>query len=199
MATSEEFCNLGDQWLIHYAYAASSMPVPTLFTVGQCLEAYCKAALLKNDPHLSIYQQRYGHDIESMIGEIRANIGILSSIAFLPNVESRFMTGGPIPFTDTIMSDQEYLHYVPNQELNWVAKFQKDLKYIGTSGKNMPIQFSITVMERNPFWIPIFAELRAYLRSDATNETLAIWQLKQRGQWPPEVKYFLGRALNISL
>jgi hypothetical protein len=70
------------------------MPIPTLFIVGHCLEAYCKAAVLKNNPSVNIF--RYGHEIETMINDIKRDIGILSGIMFYPNVESRFMTGGLI-------------------------------------------------------------------------------------------------------
>jgi len=139
MATYHEFRDLGDQWLISYACTISNMPIPTLFIVGHCLEAYCKAAVLKNNPSVNIF--RYGHEIETMINDIKRDIGILSGIMFYPNVESRFMTGGLIPFTDSLMSDIEYLHFVPNQELYWVAKFQKDIKYLGTTGRRMPTHY----------------------------------------------------------
>ena len=155
MPNSQEFNDLGDQWLISYMYSISGMVLPTLFTIGHCLEAYCKSALLKHDPSLNIYGRKYGHDVEGMIGEIKQKVGILNNVEFLPNVEQRFMIGGPIPFNDQLMSDPEYLHYVQNQELYWVAKYQKDLKYIGTSGEKMPKQFGILVMMRNPYWIPL--------------------------------------------
>jgi hypothetical protein len=102
-----------------------------------------------------------------MITEIKSVTTILKDIKFYPNVESRFMTGGLIPFTDTLMSDEEYLHFIPNQELYWVAKFQKEIKYFGTSGKKVPTQYSVTVMERNPHWVSILKELRGYIKDDS--------------------------------
>jgi hypothetical protein len=163
MATYQEFRELGDEWLIFYACTIINLPTPMLFVIGHCLEAYCKAAILKNDNSINIMDRKYGHDIEAMLEEIKKDIGILPGITFYPNVESKFMTGGPIPFTENIMSDPEYLHYIANQELYWVAKFQKDIKYLGTSGKKMPTQYAIMVMGRNPFWIPIMKEIRTYL------------------------------------
>jgi hypothetical protein len=163
MANHFEFLNLGDQWLISYASTISNMPIPTLFIIGHCLEAYCKAAILKHNPSINIYEKKYGHNIENMLLQIKAEIGIIQYIQFYPNVESRFMTGGPIPLTDALMSDPEYLHYVPNQELYWVAKFQKDIKYFGTSGKYMPTQYGVTVMERNIYWVQLLRDLRSYI------------------------------------
>jgi hypothetical protein len=174
MATDREFKDLGDQWLISYACTISNTPIPTLFVIGHCLEAYCKAAILKNNPTANIFDKKYGHDIEAMLVEIKKDISILSNVTFYPNVETRFMTGGPIPFTDEIMSDIEYLHFVSNQELYWVAKFQKDVKYLGTSGKKMPTQYSVLVMERNPYWIPIIKELRDYIKDSMPGESLHI-------------------------
>jgi hypothetical protein len=184
MATHHEFRDLGDQWLISYACTISNMPVPTLFVIGHCLEAYCKAAILKNNPSVDIFDRKYGHDIEAMITEIKNDIGILNGVVFYPNVESRFMTGGLIPFTDTLMSDAEYLHFVPNQELYWVAKFQKDIKYLGTTGKKMPTQYSVLVMERNPYWIPIIRELREYIKDTPNTETFQITSFFSRSNAP---------------
>lgn len=168
------FSELADQWLIAYASTFSSMPLPTLFIVGHCLEAYCKAAILKNDPTINVSGGRYGHDIEFMITELQRKCGVLSTVSFYPSVKDRFMTGGPIPWTDLLMSDAEYLHYIANQELYWTAKFQKDLKYLGTPGKNMPLQYSVMVMERNPYWSPILRELRQYVRADLASESLTL-------------------------
>jgi hypothetical protein len=143
-------------------------------------------------PSIDILKKQYGHDIESMIGEIQRNIGILSSVEFLPNVESRFMTGGPIPFTADLMSDAEYLHFVPNQELYWVAKFQKDIKYLGTSGKKMPTQFSVFVMERNPYWIPILRELRDYVKDTSDAGNFQVKTFFGRSNVPPDVREYLA-------
>ncbi len=163
MATYHEFRELGDQWLISYACTISNMPIPTLFIAGQCLEAYCKATLLKHNPSISDIGKTYGHRIDKMIEVIQSEVGLLRDVRFLPGVESRFMTGGLIPLTDRLMADVEYLHYVPNQELYWVAKFQKEIKYLGTQTQTMPTQFAVFVMERNPYWFPIFKELRTNL------------------------------------
>ena len=114
MAAYREFLELGDQWLIAYSCATSNTPIPTLFLIGHCLESYCKAALLKHDP--AITPKELGHRIEQMISGIQKRIGILQGITFHPTVEHRFMTGGLIPFSDSIMSDAEYLHYISNQE-----------------------------------------------------------------------------------
>ena len=189
MAPHNDFNELADQWLITYACTISNQPIPTLFTVGHCLEAYCKSALLKHDPALNTAARPYGHDIEAMIEKIKREIGILNSVKFMPNVEARFMTGGPIPFTNELMSDAEYLHWVPNQELYWTAKFQKELKYIGTTGKGMPVQFGIFVMERNPYWVPILKEIRAFLRKDEPQETFTMQRFiadQTRPQWARE-------------
>jgi hypothetical protein len=167
MATYQEFRELGDQWLISYACTISNMPAPTLFIVGHCLEAYCKAALLKNNPSINV--TKFSHEIEDMIEEIKRDIGIMTGLSFYSDVENRFMTGGLVPFSDTLMSDSEYIHYVANQELYWVSKFQKDIKYLGTSGKKMPTQYSILVMERNPYWISIMKEIRSYLLDTPDN------------------------------
>ncbi|PZO38333.1 MAG: hypothetical protein DCF19_16780 [Pseudanabaena frigida] len=183
MATHHEFRDLGDQWLISYACTIANMPIPTLFIVGHCLEAYCKAAILKNNPSVNIF--RYGHDIETMINDIKRDIGILNGVMFYPDVESRFMTGGLIPFTDTLMSDIEYLHFVPNQELYWVAKFQKDIKYLGTTGRRMPTQYSILVMERNPYWLPIMRELRGYIQDTRNEESFHMASFLSRPNSPP--------------
>lgn len=164
MATSREFLELGDQWLITYSHIISNTPITTLFIIGHCLESYCKAVILKNNPEANIL--KYGHDIESMIIEIKSTTGVLKDVLFYPNVEKRFMTSCPIPFTDTLMSDEEYLHFVPNQELYWVAKFQKDIKYLGTTGNKMPTQYGVMVMSRNPHWIPILKELRNYIKDN---------------------------------
>jgi hypothetical protein len=134
MSAYYNFLNLGDEWLTLYAGISTNTPVPTLFVMGHCIESYCKAVLYKNDPNFT-FQQGKGHDIESMIYQIQTDIGILKSVCFYQDVEAKFMTGGPIPFDDALMADPKYLHYVANQELYWVAKFQKDLKYLGTSGK----------------------------------------------------------------
>ena len=182
MATYHEFRDLGDQWLISYACTISNMPIPTLFIVGHCLEAYCKAAVLKNNPSVNIF--RYGHEIETMINDIKRDIGILSGIMFYPNVESRFMTGGLITFTDSLMSDIEYLHFVPNQELYWVAKFQKDIKYLGTTGRRMPTQYSVLVMERNPYWLPIMRELRGYIQDTPNIESFHMSSFLSRPKSP---------------
>jgi hypothetical protein len=184
MATHSEFSELGDQWLISYACTISSMPVPTLFIIGHCLEAYCKAVILKNNPSVNISDRKYGHDIEAMITEIKDDIGILNGVFFHPNVESRFMTGGLIPLTDTLMSDAEYLHFVPNQELYWVAKFQKDIKYFGTTGKKMPTQYSVFVMERNPYWVPIIRELRTYIKDTPNVEPFQMTSFLNRTNAP---------------
>lgn len=165
MATYFEFRELGDQWLIFYACAISRMPIPTLFTIGHCLEAYCKSAILKTDPKANVIQ--YGHDIESMISKIQQDSGLLTHVTLKPNVEKRFMTGRPIPFTNELMSDLEYIHYVENQELYWVSKFQKEIKYLGTNDRRMPTQFSLVVMERNPYWIPTLKELRGFLMENS--------------------------------
>jgi hypothetical protein len=133
MPTYQEFRDLGDQWIISYACTISGMPLPTLFTVGHCLEAYCKSAILKNNPSIDVYTRGYGHDIENMIFEIQREIGILQSIQFYPNVEANYMIGGLVPMTS--LQNLDYQHFIPNQELYWVAKFQKDIKYLGTSGK----------------------------------------------------------------
>ena len=166
MATSREFLELGDQWLITYAHIISDTPITTLFIIGHCLESYCKAALLKNDSKADVF--KFGHDIESMIIEIKNVTTILKEVRFYPNVEPRFMTGGLIPFTDTLMSDEEYLHFISNQELYWVAKFQKEIKYFGTSGKKVPMQYSVTVIARNPHWVAILKEIRDYIKDDST-------------------------------
>ncbi len=185
MATYNEFRDLGDQWLISYACTISNMPIPTLFIVGHCLEAYCKAVILKNNPAVNIFDRKYGHDIEAMITEIKTDIGILDGVMFYPNVEARFMTGGLIPFTDTLMSDAEYLHFVPNQELYWVAKFQKDIKYLGTTGKKMPTQYAVLVMERNPYWVPIMRELRGYINDTPNAESFQMSSFLSRTNAPP--------------
>jgi hypothetical protein len=183
MATHHEFINLGDQWLISYACTIANMPIPTLFIVGHCLEAYCKAAILKNNPSVNIF--RYGHEIETMINDTKRDISILNGIMFYPNVESRFMTGGLIPFTDSLMSDIEYLHFVPNQELYWVAKFQKDIKYLGTTGRRMPTEYSVVVMERNPYWLPIMRELRGYIQDTTNVESFHMSSFLSRPNSPP--------------
>ena len=193
MPTYHEFRDLGDQWLISYACTISNMPVPTLFIIGHCLEAYCKAAILKNNPTVNILAKEYGHGIEAMITEIKKDIGILSNITFYPNVESRFMTGGLIPFTDTLMSDEEYLHFVPNQELYWVAKFQKEIKYLGTTGKNMPTQYSVLVMERNPYWVPIMRELRTYLNDSTDAESFQMSSFLSRNNAPEFAREYLRK------
>jgi hypothetical protein len=185
--------SLGDQWLISYACTISSMPVPTLFIIGHCLEAYCKAAILKNNPTVDILAKQYGHDIEAMINEIKKDIGILNNVVFLPHVENRFMTGGPIPFTDSLMSDVEYLHFVPNQELYWVAKFQKEIKYLGTTGKSMPTQYSVTVMERNPYWVPIIKELRMYLKNSPEPESFQMNFYLSRNNVPEFAREYLNQ------
>lgn len=197
--TWQEFCEVGDQWLVSYLFSTSLAPAPTLFAVGHCLEAYCKAVILKDDPTVNIYQKRYGHNIEDMIIEIKGKTGLLKAVEFLPSVESKFMTGGPIPFSDTLMSDSAYVHYVANQELYWVSKFQKDLKYIGTSGERMPSQFSFVVMERNPYWIPILNEMRSFLRRGEPNETLHISSIAMRGALPAETKSYLEAILGKKL
>jgi len=126
-----------------------------------------------------------------MITEIKNDIGILNGVVFYPNIESRFMTGGPIPFTDTLMSDAEYLHFVPNQELYWVAKFQKDIKYLGTTGKKMPTQYSVIVMERNPYWIPIIRELREYIKDAPNTESFQITSFISRTSGPQFAQEYL--------
>jgi hypothetical protein len=161
MATYQEFRELGDQWLISYACNIANTPAQTLFVVGHCLEAYCKAAILKNDSTVNIADKKYGHNIGFMIGEIQRDIGILTSLSFRPGVESKFMTGGPIPIG--LSADPDYAHYVANQELYWVAKFQKDIKYLGTTGGKMPTQYSIMVMNRNSYWLPIIKEINRYI------------------------------------
>jgi hypothetical protein len=196
MPSHNEFNDLGDQWLVAYACTNSNMPIPTLFTIGHCLEAYCKSALLKHDPKLKLTGRNYGHNIESMVSEIKTKIGILKSVFFMPNVEARFMTGGPIPLTDALMSDAEYLHYVPNQELYWTAKFQKELKYIGTSGNGMPVQFGILVMERNPYWVPLLKELRSYLRNGEVYETPTMQSFLSSANYPQFAREFVQRVCN---
>jgi hypothetical protein len=193
--TWQEFCEVGDQWLVSYLFSTSLAPAPALFTIGHCLEAYCKAVILKDAPNTNIYQKRYGHNIEDMLLEIKGKIGILKGVEFLPNVRTRFMTGGPIPFTDSLMSDPEYLHYLENQELYWVSKFQKDLKYIGTSGEKMPSQFSFMVMERNPYWIPILKEMRSFLRQGEPNETISISRIGHSKALPTEKESYLEAIL----
>lgn len=193
--TWQEFCEVGDQWLISYLFSTSLAPAPTLFTIGHCLEAYCKAVILKDAPTTNIYQKQYGHNIEGMIKEIREKTSLLIGVEVLPNVEIKFMTGGPIPLADSLLSDHEYLHYMANQELYWVSKFQKDLKYIGTSGEKMPSQFSFMVMERNPYWIPILKEMRSFLRHGETTETLTISSLGLRRVIPAEAKSYLEAIL----
>jgi len=161
MATYQEFRELGDQWLIDYACKIANTPAQTLFVIGHCLEAYCKAAILKNDPSINITERKYGHNIGFMIEEIKRNIGILKQISLISGIESKFMKGGLVPMT--AMNDPDYHHYIANQELYWAAKFQKDIKYLGTSGKNMPTQYSIMVMNRNPYWISILKEINLYI------------------------------------
>ncbi len=167
MATYQEYRELGDQWLITYACTISGMPAPTLFIIGHSLEAYCKSAILKKKNTANLLSKPYNHSIESMIQEIKREIGILQDIEFLPNVDKKFMTGGPPILSEELMRDKEYLHYISNQELYWVAKYQKDIKYLGTSGKPMPTQYSIMVMERNPYWISIFKELRNFIMDNS--------------------------------
>ncbi len=161
MATYQEFRELGDQWLISYACNIANTPAQTLFVIGHCLEAYCKSAILKNDSSINIADRKYGHNIEFMIGEIKRDIGLFSALHFHQDVESKFMTGGPIPIA--LSADPHYEHYVVNQELYWVAKFQKDIKYLGTTGGKMPTQYGIMVMNRNPYWLPILKEINNYI------------------------------------
>ena len=189
MPNSSEFAELADQWLIAYACSVSGQPTPTLFIIGHCLEAFCKSALLKNNPSLNIYGRNYGHDIEAMIGEIKRDIGMLPAIHFLPTVESKFMTGGLVTLQQT--SDPEYQHYIENQELYWTAKFQKELKYIGTSGKGMPAQFAILVMERNPYWIPIIKELRSYVVDPTVGQSFTMQSYLRRTDLPAFVIKYL--------
>jgi hypothetical protein len=188
------FSELADQWLIAYACTFSSMPLPTLFIVGHCLEAFCKSAILKNDPSINVSGGKYGHDVEFMLTEIKSKCGILSSVSFLPDVESRFMTGGLIPMSLT--SDPSYLHYIANQELYWTAKYQKELKYLGTPGRNMPVQYAVLVMERNPYWIPILKELRQYVRSGLTGESQTILTFRAKANVMPAAMQFVNAVVS---
>lgn len=175
------FCELGDQWLIVYANSLTFPSPVTLFMVGHCLESYCKSALLRIDPFRNVVG--FGHNIERMLNTLKDEANLLQDISFHPDVENSYMTGGLIPVSET--DNPEYTHYIQNQELYWTAKFQKELKYLGTPGKRMPTEYALFVMNRNPYWIPVLGELRSFTRDGFENESMPI--ISYRSQSNPEM------------
>ena len=195
MSAHDDYLDLADQWLVQYACVISRMPIPTLFTIGHRLEAYCKAALLKSSPDRPVFTKGEGHHIEGFISRIQAETGLLRQLSFFPEVENRFMTGGLIPLTESLSSEPIYRHYLENQELYWIAKFQQELKYLGTPGKRMPSQFSVLVMARNPYWIPILGELRKYVAKEFPQEGLTA-QRFLRCDAPDFAKEYVANVCN---
>ena len=178
MGNHLDFLELADQWLITYSTNISNMPAPTLFIIGHCFEAYCKSAIAKHDESIDLHK-KFGHKIEDMINYLKDNVGLMKYLNIEQGIEN-FMTNGPVPLS--LPPDQQiiYNNYIENQELYWVMKFLKDLKYIGTKGKTMPTQYSILVMERNPYWINILKEIRDYICKNENPYNLSINNFSER-------------------
>lgn len=192
--SGHNFFELADQWLAAYAMNFSNAPAPTLFILGHCIESYCKAALLTQPEAEVASGKRYGHDVGGMLLELQDRQNILQGYRLNNATSDKYLFMSPVPFEET--SNPEFQHFIANQELYWVANFQKNLKYLGTPGRDMPSQFSLVVMGRNPYWIPFLRELRHFCRKRCGFETLARRTYLELNGAPLEAVGFVREVLD---
>lgn len=166
---------VGDQFLLIYSQVSSNTPAATLFTIGHAAELYLKAVALHLAPTKAA--KSYGHGLSGLLDLMHAN-GLLLSYTVKESIRDTIMNRCPHPIET--MSDPDFLEYTINQELYWVAYYLSDIKYLGSEHIRAPETFGVTVMSRNPYWIPFFKELRQFL------------------DWPTQSTFFASIAPNIS-
>lgn len=159
------FLDAADQWLISYSLPPALMAVK-LFEIGHVVELYLKAANTKmtGDIKRSI---KFGHKIKQIWDDCKSR-----DKAFMPNYEIRqhvydsdFMHN---PWNNLFNQD-DFMHFVHNQELYITAKHLPDLKYLGLPPKTMAEPNSMGMVHPSDYWIDFLKELRTYLEYPADN------------------------------
>ena len=160
----QKLAEIGDQFLILYSQSIASTPAATLFSIGHAAELYLKAAAVYIDPSKS--GKNYRHSLPELLKLMHSN-GLLISYKINDEIRDSIMLRSP--HTIDILSNSNYLEYISNQELYWVAYYLSDLKYLGSEHIRAPELFNILVMTRNPYWIPFFKEIQAFLNWPSVN------------------------------
>ena len=174
----QTFAQLADDFLIAYAEQSGAATPALLFTVGHSVELYLKSTLLHAHPSTDV--TTHGHGVGSMLKKVQVwNPSLLDTYKLLPSVPGKFMGSPLLPLAAT--ADPEYEHYIRHQELYWVAEYLADIKYLGSAHKKLPGTFAVMTCARNPYWVPFFKELRAYLG----------WPIA--GMWSDPIAHYLAR------
>jgi hypothetical protein len=155
----DSFLSAADEWFITYSLPPA-LPCVKLFAIGHVVELYLKAANTKltNDIERAI---DFGHNIKAIWDQCKRQ-----SINFMPNFEIKgsvfeknFLSADVVKRLDKA----ELMHFLKNQEFYVIAKYLKDLKYLGAPLKSVKNAYAVGFVHPNPYWIEFLREIRDYI------------------------------------
>lgn len=158
------FIRPGDEWFVNYSLVPARLPAVVLFSIGQAVELYLKAANAKltGDTQRAI---RFSHNISGIIDDCREqDPHFMGAYTLLPSVlESDFLRR---PSVVEAFTPEQLRSYGQHRELYQVAKLTADLKYLGTPLKVFQFAtegYAVGYSHPNGYWITFVKRLRRYL------------------------------------
>ncbi|MDQ3017647.1 MAG: hypothetical protein M3R25_13135 [Bacteroidota bacterium] len=160
------FLHTADEFIIAYASCTGNTISAPLFLIGHAVELYLKSAYTKQTRDIDA-AVNFGHRIYDLWNACKS-----IDDKFMPQYELRDNVF-QCPFLEKdivkLLSHEDCIHFLENQEFYIVSKYLPDLKYLGAPLKKIKGAYAIPFACHNPYWIKFFKELRSYLEYPGVN------------------------------